>query len=315
MTNNKGISRRTLLKGLGATALGAAFGGRAATAAAQIAGPSADSIAFYRFNVGDLAITTIKDGVSPLPAEILAANVDPSEVTSVLEAANLPTDQLLNTFNIMMIDNGEDIVLVDTGQGAAAAPNAGKLLPTMELLGMSPADVTAVVGTHWHPDHTNGLSADGSPVFANATYHFSQTEFDFVQANAEQFTGGAAGAIAPYADGDQLSLYNDGDEIVSGVSMMAAPGHTPGHHVVMLNSGGNSLMHLIDSAINAVVHVQNPTFAIQFDADPEMAAETRTSLLTMTANEQIPVMGYHFPFPGVGYIAPMGDTFRFVPYN
>jgi glyoxylase-like metal-dependent hydrolase (beta-lactamase superfamily II) len=187
----------------------------------------------------------------------------------------------------------------------------------MEILGMTPADVNGVIGTHWHPDHVGGLSTEGAVNFPNATYYLSQTEYDFVQANAEAFTGGAAAAIAPYADSDQLSLYNAEDEIFPGVQAVGAPGHTPGHHALLMASGGAQMMHMVDSTISAFVHVPNPTFNIQFDADPTMASDTRVALLTRASDEQIPVIGYHFPFPGAGYIAPGkgDDMFQFVPYN
>jgi glyoxylase-like metal-dependent hydrolase (beta-lactamase superfamily II) len=316
MSTNGNISRRNWLKGIG---VGAAATGLAGAGLirpqAQISGPgAADAIAFFRYNVGDLSVTVMKDGSAPLNTEILANNVEPAEVQEALTANNLPTDQLLNTFNVMMIDYGDGMALVDTGLGMGGGPG-GRLFGTLALLGVAPGDINHIIGTHFHPDHVGGLSSEGAANFPNATYHLSQTEYDVVQANAEGFAAGAAAAIAPYADGDQLALYNDGDELLPGIQAMATPGHTPGHHAVMLSSNGDSLIHVVDSIINATVHVQNPTFAIQFDGDPVMAADTRTALLSRAADEQIPIMGYHFPFPGTGYVARMDDSFTFVPYS
>lgn len=310
MTVNGNFSRRGFLKGLGAGVVVGLAGTQATVSKAQVSGTTGDIFGIYRFNVGDLQITVIKDGVSPLNTSILGTEEQAEAVTAELESSNLPTDQLLNTFNIMMIQTGDGVLLVDSGLG-------GALIPTMEVLGMTPADVTGVIGTHWHPDHVGGLSSEGSANFPNATYYLSQTEFDFVQANAEAFTGDAATAIAPYADNDQLSLYNADDEIIPGVQAVAAPGHTPGHHALMMSSNGDQMMHLVDSAISAFIHVPNPSFAVQFDADPEQATETRIALLSRAVDEQIPVIGYHFPFPGVGYItrADGENSFRFVPYN
>ncbi len=302
------ISRRGFLKGMGAGLVTGLVGGNLLPTLAQVSGPDGQLFGIYRFNVGDLVITAIKDGVSPLNTAIFGTEEQSEAVLAELEASNLPTDQLRNTFNVMMIHAGDDVFLVDSGTGNA-------LLPTMEVLGMSPEEVTGVLGSHWHPDHVGGLSTDGAVNFPNATYYLSQVEYDFVQANAEAFTGGAAAAIAPYAENDQLSLYSAEDEIVPGVQAIAAPGHTPGHHAFMMSSAGSQIMHLVDAAISAYVHVANPSFVIQFDADPAQATETRVALLSRAADEQIPVIGYHFPFPGVGYIARDGDGFRFIPYN
>lgn len=310
MTEITRLSRRNFLKGVGAGVVVGLAGTQAVPAQAQVDGTSAGVIGFYRFSVGDLQITAIKDNFSPIDPAIFGTEEQADAVQAELASSNLSGVDLLNTFNVMMIQSGEDVFLVDSGPGNA-------LVPTMELLGMTPADVTGVLGTHWHPDHVGGLSTEGAINFPNATYYLSQTEYDFVQANAEAFTGGAAAAIAPYADNDQLSLYNSDDEIVPGVQAVAAPGHTPGHHALMMSSNGNQIMHLVDTAISAYVHVANPSLAIQFDADPAQASETRVALLSRAADEQIPVIGYHFPFPGVGYIARTGEdnSFRFVPFN
>jgi len=305
------ISRRALLKGVGATMLASIAGGTQLApqiANAQVSSASSDILGISRFNVGDIQITAIKDASSSIDPTIFGTEDQTDGIQAALTTANLPTDQLLNTFNIMMVQTGDDIFLIDTGLG-------GALVSTMEVLGVSPSDVTGIIGTHWHPDHVGGLSSDGAANFPNAMYYLSQTEYDFVQANIDAFTGDAAAAIAPYADNDQLSLYNSEDEIVAGIQAVAAPGHTPGHHAILMTSGGDQMLHLVDSVISAFVHVPNPTFSIQFDADPQLATETRVALLSRAADEQIPVIGYHFPFPGVGVIARNDDTFRFIAYS
>ncbi len=307
---NTQLSRRNFLKGFSAAALLGLTMGPSKLVQAQISPPSGDLFGIYRFAVGDMQITVIKDGVSPLNPDFLSMPENLEAVREELAAANLPTDELLSTINIMVIQSGDEIYLVDAGLGVA-------VIPTLALINIAPEDITGILGTHWHPDHVAGLSNNGVVNFPNATFYLSQIEFDFIQANAETFVADAAAAIAPYASSDRLSLYNPEDEIVSGIQAVAALGHTPGHHALLLSSGENQLLSLIDTAINASVHVPNPSFAFQFDADPVMAADSRVELLSRAAAEQIPVLGYHFPFPGVGYIADgLGDDqFRFVPYS
>jgi len=48
--------------------------------------------------------------------------------------------------------------------------------------------------------------------------------------------------------------------------------------------------------------------------DKQAAAATRKQLLGMLSADKIPFIGYHMPFPGVGYVAPRGEGgFHYVP--
>ena len=43
------------------------------------------------------------------------------------------------------------------------------------------------------------------------------------------------------------------------------------------------------------------------------AAASRRKVLGMLAAEQMPLIGYHMPFPGMGYVEAAGDGFRYTP--
>ena len=47
--------------------------------------------------------------------------------------------------------------------------------------------------------------------------------------------------------------------------------------------------------------------------DKAAAAATRRKLLGMVATDRIPLVGYHLPFPAVGYVEAAGDGFAYVP--
>jgi glyoxylase-like metal-dependent hydrolase (beta-lactamase superfamily II) len=114
-------------------------------------------------------------------------------------------------------------------------------------------------------------------------------------------------------DGVEWILAQDGYEIVPGVSMIHTPGHTLGHMSVQLNSGGNTLIALGDSLTNTYANFAHPNWLISRDHDRELAAATRVRLLEMTSTDRIAVMGYHFPFPGIGHVQKAGDAYEFVP--
>ena len=49
------------------------------------------------------------------------------------------------------------------------------------------------------------------------------------------------------------------------------------------------------------------------DADKAAAAAVRKQVFGQIAADRIPFIGYHMHFPGVGYVEPLGDGFRYVP--
>ena len=308
-----GLSRRNFLKSVGTGALGTALGVKLSYAglpvAAQATSPAA---AFYTTMLGDFQVTVIRDGVASIGLDTLAANADPAEVGDLLADNGFPTGQQPNNFKQLLVNTGSDLVLFDTGRGAADS----QLLPTLQLIGVEPGDITQVMITHWHPDHIGGAVADGAPAFPNATYYMAQAEWDLLNApDANQGLQGALSSLQPIADG--LELYNDGDEVLAGITALAAPGHTPGHHGFVISSGDQTLINTVDAIIHPVISVQRSDWYFGFDADPDQAVSTRQSLLSRVASENAMLFGYHFPFPGIGYVA-AGDeenAYRFTPFS
>ncbi|NKB27008.1 MAG: hypothetical protein GKR99_05420 [Rhodobacteraceae bacterium] len=98
-----------------------------------------------------------------------------------------------------------------------------------------------------------------------------------------------------------------------GITAVAAHGHTPGHMAYMLDSGGKQMLLIADTANHAVWSLERPDWEVRFDMDKAAAAATRRKLLGMVAADRIPLIGYHLPFPAVGYVEVRGDGFAYVP--
>ena len=95
---------------------------------------------------------------------------------------------------------------------------------------------------------------------------------------------------------------------------MAAFGHTPGHMVYRLSSGDEQIVLMADTANHYVWSLAYPDWEVRFDADKEAAAATRKRLLGMLAADRIPMIGYHMPFPGMGFVDQVDDgRFHYVP--
>ena len=302
------LSRRNFIRGMGVGAAGALSIGSGLVIAQDDMMGSFNAI--YKSTLGDWEIMVIKDVGFALAATIMGANQPEEDVHTFFSNIGVLNDD--NTIgaivNILVARNGDDVVLFDTGMGIA---NGGALVSSLASAGIGADDVSMVIHSHWHPDHTNGLSNEGVLTFPNAVVKFPQAEFDFME-SAPDVTANALAKLQPALDAGQVEFYDDGDS-VGAVTAMATPGHTPGHTSFLIESDGSQLIHLVDSVLNVYAHTANPGWHAQFDADGDLATESRLNILGMAADEQIMVFGYHFSFPGLGHVVRDGDAFRFYP--
>ncbi|MEE1613866.1 MBL fold metallo-hydrolase [Microvirga sp. CF3016] len=319
------ITRRTVLAStaLAAAPLGApvlAQTAAPAPAPAQGSG-SRQAPGFYRYKVGDIEVTAINDGIAPRALEGFIRNAELSAVQQAAREAFLPQDTIQNTFNALVIRNGDRLTIVDTGNGDMGAPTTGRWMDNFRAAGFDPSQVNTVVISHFHGDHINGLRRkDGTAVFPNAEVMVPAAEWAFWMDDArmnqapENARGGFQGArrvFGPIAK--DVKQYEADKEIVPGLTSIAAPGHTPGHTAFMLSSGSGRLLILSDTANHPALFVRNPDWSAVFDMDADQARATRRRMLDMAASERAQVAFYHAPFPATGHIAKDGNGFRFVP--
>lgn len=319
-----GFSRRTLLKGMGLSAAALAVG-RVALGASKVSAQSnptlATEAAFYRFRVGTFDVTIITDGFLNLPPAVLGTNAAEGAVAALLADNYLPSDVFVAPAQVMLVDTGDHLVLIDTGLGGVALPgfetDTGRLVPTMRLLGIDPADVDTLILSHAHPDHIGGiLDTAGNPQFPNATYHISQVEWDFWTTASTTSSNDLANFFATLAQNTLQPLEGrverfDGETvIVPGVRVIPAPGHTPGHYAVMIGEGDDRVLNIADTTLHYITGLEEPTWQTGLEVDPVVAEQSRIALFSQASNERFKVFGYHFPFPGIGYAVRDGDNDR-----
>jgi glyoxylase-like metal-dependent hydrolase (beta-lactamase superfamily II) len=214
------------------------------------------------------------------------------------------------------VDTGEHVVVVDTGGDRAAlanllpagvVPNVGHFAAGVAGAGVAFEDVDRVIVTHAHPDHIGGnVDATGAPRFPNALLSMWREEWDY-------WTSGATLDSQPplYADpirkhllplADRVELIDQEREIVPGIRALHAPGHTPGHMALAIQSGDAELIYISDAALHPL-HLELPDWSMVFDIDPAGALLSRRALLRRAVANQALVLAFHFdPFPSLGRV-------------
>ena len=295
---------------------------RPAAAAAQTQAAPAQAPGYYRIKVGDIEVIRVHDGAAVRPLEAgFVRNAELADVQSALTAAFQPTDKLVIPFTTTVVRTPDHTVLIDASLGEFAPPTAGQWRTNLAAAGIEPAQVDTIVVSHFHGDHINGIRGkDGSATFPNATVLVPEAEWAFWMDDGQMSRApegmkpafeGVRRVFGPLAG--QVVPFGDGKEIVPGLRVLAAPGHTPGHSTFVVADGDDQLLVWSDTTNKPELFVRHPDWQVMFDIDGAQAAATRRKLLDMAAADRLMVAGYHFPFPATGYIAKDGDRYAYVP--
>lgn len=292
MSTSLKFSRRAALAGAAALPFVTATAtiGRAAPPLAS--GPQMSP--FQRVKIGNFDVTTLLAGSAQRgePQKMFGVNVDKEAFDAASAANHIPNDVAQFFFTPTIVNTGAELVLFDTGLSAAGTTAA------LEAAGYTPDQIEVVVITHMHGDHVGGMTKeDGSPTFPNARYVTGRVEYD---AWASQDNDTFKAKVQPFAE--KMTFIEDGASVASGLTAMAAFGHTPGHMNFMVEDGGQQIYLAADFANHYVWSLANPDWHFSFDMDKPTAAATRKRILDMLATDRVAFVGYHMPWPGIGYV-------------
>jgi len=282
----------------------------------------------FPFRLGTFECVVVNDGTRTYlhPIQIfVAVNAPKKRLEQVLREHNLDPErweQYISPYPSLVINTGQHLVLVDTGAGGLE-PTTGKLIPNLRNEGIKPEDIDTVILTHGHPDHIGGnTDSEGKPAFPNARYVMWKDEWDFwtskpdlAELNVpkhvrELMITVARNNLLPIQH--QLDLLDHEAEIVPGVRVIAAPGHTPGHAAVVIASDNEQLLYLSDAVLHQI-HLEHPEWYTAVDFAPQQVVTSRRRLLNWAATEKTLVHAFHFPFPGLGYVAMKREAWQWEP--
>lgn len=313
------INRRTVLTGLAAVPAATLVSGQA-TASSQ---PSAElPPVLHRFSFGDAKITVLLDGHLPLGPQLFADYEEEKARVALARGLHRMTPEGLNIpVNGYLVEQGARKTLIDTGTADLLGPNLGGLGAGLAAAGVEPAEISTVLLTHMHPDHSGGLvTTQGAAVFPNAELVVARQELDFwhddaIMASVPEGSRGffqmARGTVAPYAD--RLKMFEGEAAVAAGFAAVPLPGHTPGHTGFMLDGGDQQLLFWGDVVHSTALQFAYPDWTIAFDTDPAQTAATRRKMFERAVADNLLLTGSHIDFPGLGRVLRQGESFAYQP--
>lgn len=277
----------------------------------------------YRLQVGAVRVTALSDGTVPQDLHKLLLRTTAAKTDALLSQGFLanPVEASINAF---LLEMGDRMILIDTGSGDLFGPGfGGKLGESLTAAGVRPEQVTDILITHVHTDHTGGLVKGDARVFPNAAVHVGKPDVDFFldRANAEKahydakYFDEATKTLKPYLDAGKLKPFAATTEVVPGITATLHPGHTPGSAFYTLRSGDRSIVFVGDIIHVSSVQFPDPTIAITYDVDPERAVGVRAEQFPILVRDRTLIAAPHLPFPGVGHVRAAGHGFAWVPVD
>jgi glyoxylase-like metal-dependent hydrolase (beta-lactamase superfamily II) len=229
--------------------------------------------------------------------------------------------------NSLVVRGRGKTVLVDTGCGAKGqrAPGAvstdesGRLTENLAAAGIAPEDIDVVVNTHLHFDHCGGntITVDGRvrPAFPRARYFIQKGEWDAATHPNERTRGTyLAENFVPLDDAKQLELTDGETEIVPGLRIVPAPGHTEDHVVVEIESEGGYALYVGELAQQPVM-LERLAWVSAFDILPMVSIETKRRFTEKALEKNATIVSVHSPYPGLGHLRADGKRRHWDPIN
>ncbi|MBN2103031.1 MBL fold metallo-hydrolase [bacterium] len=286
---------------------------------------------FFKKQMGDVELIAISDGGLNYDIDMILGRIPQDQVSQY----NFPEKQIFLPYTILLIKTKDTLLLCDVGAGEFGnngdkffpgldhtTSRTNLVVPSLKLAGIQPEDIDLILITHAHPDHITGmLDAEGNLVFPNARYLTAQNEWDYwmsvdpsaVEAEAlrkhlEALVHEARTGFNPIRD--KITFVQNGEEILPGIRVEAAYGHTPGHVMVSITSIGQTAYNISDVVVHPLF-VEHPEWAPAIDMNWDQADQTRRQFYAKAADENALVFGHHMgPFPNFGRIVKQGSSFQ-----
>lgn len=268
--------------------------------------------------LGDARVSIISDG-SGLSTIIQQLMVPEAAWRAAVPEANAAGEVVLG-YNVAHVALGGASILIDLGFDDPSAESQWReprhqRSPGIEAglasLGVRPEAITHVLITHAHGDHFAGgtVERDGQrvPRFPNARHYIGRRDWEGNPAR-ENPSNLINRHLAPIDQAGLLELVDGEREIVPGVTMIAAPGESPGHSIVRVHSGGQTF-YFVGDLFHHPCEVENLDW-VSAGRDPVAFRSSRDRFLAEAVPANATIVFTHRPFPPWGTIVRAGNGYR-----
>lgn len=271
--------------------------------------------------IGNATITIINDGDVTVP---MAAVFHPDEVAWLRAEGLSADDELIETSQLVIhIALGEESIIIDPAFDDPGTPwdrefatrwprvrRTPGLAAGLKAIGVDPDEVTEVIVTHAHEDHFAGVLQDVGDClqarFPNARHLIGRADWTD-NPQREQPDDALAARLGPIASLGLITAVDGEYEVAPGITILPAPGESPGHLIVRVASGGETFFALGD-LFHHFGDVINPAWYSPWNDPAVILASRQQFLADVSPNDT--VVYTHAAFPGWGRIVRDGEGYR-----
>ncbi|MFG1930922.1 MBL fold metallo-hydrolase [Mycobacterium sp. NPDC048908] len=269
------------------------------TVGASSIGRPGDRAAVRSLTFDDVVATYVVDGVITMPPTGFFPAI-PSDYWSTRPDLCTETGDLVMSAGGLLVERGDDTLLIDTGVGAMTTDFAwgsvdcGSLLDVLGIVGRRPEDIDVVAFTHLHFDHAGWSHANGDKTFPNARYVMAAAEWAPHRGGTPEGDAVTPKQIIAQLADQRIDLIDDGDEVVPGVRAVVTPGHTPGHTSYVITSTNGQRLVVFGDAFHIPAQLAHPEWMSVAEWDAAEVVTARRRLLAELAEPNTLGFGFHF---------------------
>jgi glyoxylase-like metal-dependent hydrolase (beta-lactamase superfamily II) len=278
----------------------------------------------WQVGAAEIRAVTETEIVAPTDMFIRQPDVDLAPYRSWLAPFLSPEGHIRMIVQAMLLSVDGLRIVVDTcvGNGRSYGPMMAAFndldtpfLENLTAAGFAPDTVDLVVCTHLHNDHVgwNTMLVDGEwiPTFPRARYVMSRADLEHWQQTPSVLNPFEV-SVQPLLDRGLVDAIETPYQVSAGVSLIATPGHTPGHVSVQIDSNGSRAV-ITGDMVHSPVQLVRPEWSSVADSDPDEAMRTRERLRAQVGNQDVLIIGTHFPSPTAGrLVTDAAGEWRFV---